>query len=108
MADNRHTGNIDKIKAAIALHGQPLTAQQLVSKTRLTLDQVRGALTHCVSKQGTLTHCGKIGVFRLYGLPGMMVKHKPKADMPRRYDPPFKVLERNPFEHRDLALVGPR
>lgn len=98
-----HTGNLDRIKAIITLHG-PQTAPDLVKATGLTDTVIRGALTAALSRTGGIVYAGKRGGMRLYGLPGI---HTPKAkEYPKPYVHPFTPLSRDPFEHRDLALMG--
>ncbi len=100
---NAHTGNLDRIKSRITLHG-PQTVGDLMKALGLKDHQVRPLLSQAMSRTGGIVHAGRRAGIQLYGLPGI---HAPKPkEYPKRYEHKFIELKRDPFQHRDLALAG--
>ena len=114
MPRNNHNGVSDAIREALRAHGI-LTSAEISERTGFTPRQIRQALCLMTTRIGGVYTVGKRGIFNLYGLPGVHERVKSSTMAPRktggniagpRYVPPFRELDRDPFEHMRMALGG--
>jgi len=89
----------EAIRSAIKLNG-PRSVSELSKLTGYSSHKVRAAVGTDATL--TITRRGQFGA--IYGISGL---HAPKPkEYPKPYVSEFKPLARDPFAHRDLALLG--
>lgn len=109
MPRNNHNGATRAVADLLDRRGI-MTVTEICEALLLPRKTVSNAIQLMIARVGGAVRCGKRGHEVLYGRPGRdeidPSARKPLNLTPPRYLAPFVPLQRDPFAHRTLALLG--